>query len=537
MFFEQNHLLGVVFNDGGGRAVRVVEFRSDKEYEEYRLRSTADAYYVTDGNRDYIIMAALPAKAFGTAAHEYTHYVLHTSGLKLPTWLNEGLAEFFSTVRLSEGAYQLGGDLPARTKTLRGITWLPLDKLFEFTTEASLPDTRKRAQIFYAESWALSDMLIASAPYAAHFQELVSELSASSNAAQAFRKVYNKSLDEVMAELVKWAGKSHASRVVLSQPPGSEVQQSYELSSLEARSLLAQVSLISGHIEQARIRYEELLGDDPNNADLRAALGMIAARQGNREENMRQWREAMRDNTTNAELCYRYALLAEDAGVATQEVKAALERAVALAPDFDDARYTLALFESQAGEYRGAVEQLRAMRVPAAARRFAYWVALASALTELDDRAAAKEAAQEALKSAQTGAERLQASQMVYMAGTDLKVQFVTDSEGHAQMITVRIEHGATDWNPFIEPTDHIQRANGELGEVLCMEGKLSGFLVRTTNGRITVEVPDLLHVLIRNGPSEFYCGPMLGKAVEADYAVFNAAGKEKNILRGMTFR
>jgi hypothetical protein len=65
----------------------------------------------------------------------------------------------------------------------------------------------------------------------------------------------------------------------------------------------------------------------------------------------------------------------------------------------------------------------------------------------------------------------------------------------------------------------------------------LTGFVLRTPNGTITVDVPDPLHVLMRNSPSEFFCGPTPEKAVEAEYAVIGMAGKTRNVLRGMTFR
>jgi hypothetical protein len=537
VFFEQNEFLGFAFRASRGHKVRVVVFRSTKEYEDYRLRTIADAYYVSDASGDSIIMAASSARAFGVAVHEYTHYVLHATGLKVPAWLNEGLAEYFSTMRFDENAYQLGGDLPARTKALRGGSWLPLAVLFESANESSIPDARKMADIFYAESWALADMLAASPQYAGHFRELVSEFAAGTNAAQAFRKVYGKSLDEVATELKKRIGKSRPSRFSLNEPTGFEAKQGYQLSSFEERSLLAQISLVSGHVEQARIRYQELSGERPNDPDVLTALGTIAGRQGNREENLKRWQEAIRYGSTDADLCYRYALLAEEAGRDAQDVKVALERALVLVPDFDDARYKLALIESQVGEYKSAVEQLRAMRTPVGTRRFAYCVAMASALTELDERGEAQKAAQEAEKAAETEAERLQAKQMAYMAATDLKVQFVTDSEGHAQIMTTRVEHGTTDWNPFIEPADHIERARGVLSEVFCRAGKLSGFLVRTVDGPVTVDVPDPLHVLVRNGPGEFYCGPVEGKEVGAEYAVVKNEGKTTNVLRGLTFQ
>jgi tetratricopeptide (TPR) repeat protein len=354
---------------------------------------------------------------------------------------------------------------------------------------------------------------------------------------QAFREVYNKSLDEVAKGLENWVAQSRSTRFVLSRPFELAEIHTSELSARQASTLLAQLSLVSGHLEQARTQYEELLREGPDDPDIRAALGAIALRQGNREEALKQWRQALSDEVTDAELCYRYALLAEETGLGARDVRAALERAVALAPGFDDARYKLALIQNHAGEYRSAVEQLRAMRVPVGGRRYAYWTAMASALTELDERDEAKEAAQEALKAAQTEADRLQARQMAYIAVTDLTVQFATDSEGHSQLMTARVQHGTTDWNPFIEPSDHIQRVSGKLGEVLCTADKLTGFLLRTSGGPVTVEVPDPLHVLMRNSPNEFFCGRMREKAVEADYAIVEAAGKTKNVLRGMTFQ
>jgi tetratricopeptide (TPR) repeat protein len=535
-FFEQNGLLGAGFNDQDRPALHVIGFRSEREYEAFRLHPAADAYYVSDGTRDYIVMEALQPRNFDTAAHEYTHYVLHVSGLKLPAWLNEGLAEFFSTLRLNGGGYEVGGNLPARTQSLRRNGWLPLGELLELTSETSMPDTRKGASIFYAESWALVDMLITSPQYAGHFHELVSRLSAGSNGTQALREIYGKPQDEIRKDLENWIGQERSTRFVLNRPADLATARSSELSERQSATLLAQLSLLSGRIEQAKARYEELLRESPNDPDFRAALGSIALRQGNWQEALTQWRQAINDKVTDAQLCYRYALLAEEAGMGTQDVKDALERAIALAPGFDDARYKLALIQNHAGEYQSAVEQLRAMRVPAGARRYAYWMAMGSALTELDRRDEAKEAAREAINAAQSDGDRVRARQMAYTAATDMTVQFATDSAGRPQMVTTRVPHGTTDWNPFIESSDHIQRTSGVVGEVLCGAGKLTGFVLRTPNGTVTVDVPDPLHVLMRNSPSEFFCGPTQEKAVEAEYSVIGTAGKTRNVLRGMTF-
>src|SRR6266849_1211681 len=82
--------------------VRVIGFRSAIEYQPYRLRSTSDGYFVGTGSRAYIVMVTMGASEFRVAAHEYAHLVLRANALQLPPWLNEGLAEFFSTIHIGE---------------------------------------------------------------------------------------------------------------------------------------------------------------------------------------------------------------------------------------------------------------------------------------------------------------------------------------------------------------------------------------------------------------------------------------------------
>ncbi len=81
-----------------------------------------------------------------------------------------------------------------------------------------------------------------------------------------------------------------------------------------------------------------------------------------------------------------------------------------------------------------------------------------------------------------------------------------------------------------------MKRVTGKLSEVFCNAGKLSGFSINTKEGIIAVDVPDPLHVLIRNGPTEFYCGHMRETSVIADYAVVERAGVKRKLLRGMSF-
>ena len=151
-------------------------------------------------------MTSLLSSDFSVAAHEYSHYVLHASGLKLPTWLQEGLAEEFSTLRISGGTYLLGGDLPARTQTLQRNRrkLVPIADLLSATDASVSTNGRKEAELFYAESWALTDMLVASPAYAPRFRDLISQFEHGAQGAQPFETIYKVSLEKIYEDLSAW---------------------------------------------------------------------------------------------------------------------------------------------------------------------------------------------------------------------------------------------------------------------------------------------------------------------------------------------
>jgi hypothetical protein len=120
-FFDRNNVV-----QGGSATqkrppLRVIGFSSKREYDSFKLRATADAYYSGTADRDYIVMPMADTDDFRVAAHEYAHFVLRSDGLSLPPWLNEGIAELFSTVRITDRQSELGGPLPARVPPCASI--------------------------------------------------------------------------------------------------------------------------------------------------------------------------------------------------------------------------------------------------------------------------------------------------------------------------------------------------------------------------------------------------------------------------------
>ncbi len=184
--------------------VRVIGFRSRSEYQPYRLRPTSDGYYAGTGSRDYIVMMTLGTSDFNVAAHEYAHAILHADGLELPPWLNEGLAEFFSTIQIGERAVTLGGEPPSNASSLRHAAWMPLSELVALPAESPLRDKRESAGLFYAQSWALTEMLVLSPDYGPRFQTLLTALSSGTPSLKSLTTVYGKTADAISNDVHAW---------------------------------------------------------------------------------------------------------------------------------------------------------------------------------------------------------------------------------------------------------------------------------------------------------------------------------------------
>jgi hypothetical protein len=512
--------------------MRVIGFRSAKDYDAYRLRPGVAAYYVGTESRDYIVVPTLGAGAFGLAAHEYAHAVLHAGGLRLPAWLNEGLAEFFSTVRIGERGSTVGGDLPARSQALRQGRWIPLAQLMSMSS-----GTPVTSGVFYAQCWTLTDMLLRSPEYGRRFPALVATLATGTPGGRALTAVYGRPLDVIDRDARAW---SERRSVPITLPGVTPLAMNAEVSELSAGAtglLMADVLLASGSLERAEQAYRALAGQPATSADATAALGTIAFRRGDAAGARREWGRAIDQGVTDTGLCYRYAVLASAAGLQDDEIRPVLERVVALKPDHDDARFSLALLEKNAGRHEEALEQLRAMRSVAPARAYHYWSAMADALNQLGRREEAKAAARRAGEHAASAEERAHAARLSYIAATEMTVRLARDANGAMTIVTTRVPHDTQDWNPFIEPDDIVRRATGTLAEIDC-GAKLTRFLLETPAGPLALAIPDPSKLAVRNGPAEFTCGLQAATLV----AVVYAAGEVKEpkadgVLRGIEFR
>jgi len=478
--------------------VRAIVFRSTEEYEPYRLRPSAGAYYMGSELRDYIVLPDLGPRDPQVAAHEYWHLVVHASAMRLPLWLEEGLAESFSTVRIAEHHAEVDAEIAARFRNLRGRPGMPLTGLLELSKESLLGEDRDAVSLFYEQSWAFIEMLRTAPAYSAHFPEVFTAVASGKAAGAALVEVYGKPLAVLGADLRGWIEKRKVAPVTLPDAaPETTGVAVVEPSRLVSGVVLADLLAVSGKPERAEALYRELAREAPDDPNVTAGLAGIAHNRGDDAAARQLWRRAV------------------DQGL-----------------EDDDALYNLALLDNNAGEHEAALADLQAMRSIAPARQFAYWATTAYAANQLGRRGEAVAAADHARAYASTEDERAQAAELRMIAQTDVAVQFTRDASGQVRLVNVRTPHGSADWNPFIEPGDQVRRAEGELRAIDC--GAETVFAVETSGGLLRLTIPDPRQVQMRNAPAEYICGPQAPRDVSVVYAASGAAG---GVLRGLEFR
>ena len=97
--------------------------------------------------------------------HEYSHLLVGTAVRSIPVWLNEGLAEYYSTFRLKSGGKGANIGLAiARHVQLLRQRFIPLSQLLAVDQSSELYNEGERRSIFYAESWALTHYLMTELP-------------------------------------------------------------------------------------------------------------------------------------------------------------------------------------------------------------------------------------------------------------------------------------------------------------------------------------------------------------------------------------
>jgi hypothetical protein len=396
--------------------VRIIAFSSDEEYRPYRLNSSNFAYYERSRKRDYIAMQDLDREHYEAAVHEYTHLILEHLQIALPLWLNEGLADVYSSLEVNGEKAMVGKPLVSRCAVLAGTRWMDWNTLFAVDHDSAYYNEADKASIFYAQSLALTHMLMLGDSYASRFPQFLSAVSSGLAAPQVFERVYGKTTAEVGRDLHAYMLQSTLKVSIENiKLNWAEVEpEVLNLPDFKVNMALADLlALRPASYAEARLKFLTLQKEQPGNAEIDEALGYLAWRQNDVEATRMHFAAAARNGSQDPEVLFLYAQLELSAHGPAEKVLDLLKRVTALQPENNAAKLLLmgvATNQKHSGFALSVARQIHTVK-PEEAFRFLSLIAFCYA--DLQDSAHAEAYAQKALAYAGDAGQRMQINGLI----------------------------------------------------------------------------------------------------------------------------
>jgi hypothetical protein len=135
-------------------------------------------FFLPGEDQDFIVLNLLENESWRAVAHDFAHMLLNYNYPPAQAWFDEGLAEYFASIRLDNKQVEIGGDPElgasvnapgaqgdahapgSLTRLLDSQDWLPLPDLFSIKRDPSTQTEGTHLTLFYAESWMVMHYLL-----------------------------------------------------------------------------------------------------------------------------------------------------------------------------------------------------------------------------------------------------------------------------------------------------------------------------------------------------------------------------------------
>ena len=343
--------------------------------------------------------------------HEYTHQVMHQNFPGLPTWLDEGIADYYGTTELHQKNIYLGRIPLGRRETLQHGR-MPLKDLLTVTHDSPHYQEGSKAGVFYAQSWALTHYLLMDpeAKKAGLFQSYLRTLAHAQDPLAAAQEGFGD-LKKLEGTLGSYAMQSryHFGILPLKVQLSDKDFVTRTLNEAEALVLRAEY-LLQRDEKAAQTLLEQARSLAPGNPEVQTGWGLLCERLGRYDEARAAFQAALDLGSQDFRPALHLAQMAQSHHLAqpptSAQVLAWLEAAKHLRPDFPGLHMALCWEYSDDPKtaQRAIEEGIEAAKLDP--RDLAIRMNLGSVLMRLDQPEAATRIWEQLTQLAQTAADR-----------------------------------------------------------------------------------------------------------------------------------
>ena len=485
--------------------LKVMIFASEREFADYRPSAISTGFYQSGPDGDWICFYVPSDRV---ALHEFTHSLLNRTTTQLPQWLEEGLAEFFSTLRIDKGRIVIGSSIPGHIANLSQLDLLPASELIAGSKQSIHYADPVAAGRFYATSWALVHMLYLSPRYAARMPQFVQAIDAAAiPPEQAFAQAFGISIEEALVQVRGYLqpGRRLATTTIAidNSIPTAPISEPKPMDLAAITNIQAELLLDAGHREKAAGKYQELVKLKTESSLI--AQAFLAMSRNEMTSASRFFEKLLENPQAEARTVFEYAMLLRDTGAADRaRVTELLQRTVRQNPSHPEANFLLGVRATDEKRYAEAVEHLREA-VAILPRQSSFWHALGYAYSRLGNGAEALKAALKAVRLAETEQQEKMARDLLQGLATPTSSQTSASVDKPMPASWQNRQGDAT--------------ATGTLREFVCSNPPR--IRLQTVEGLQEFVILHPEKLVFRNAPStqvEFVCGPLDPQVVKIEY-------------------
>lgn len=341
----------------------VVVFKNSDSFDPYKRVANVNsaAYFQAGTDMNYIAMALgnWLSDPFEMIFHESVHLLVNNKVRSAPSWFNEGLAEYFSTLdflpekKKGEKRVAFGKPILHHLIKLRENKLLPLETVFAVDTSSPFYNEADKKSMFYAESWALIHYLThgRSGERASQLARFLELLTARLPVADSFKQAFGTDYASLERELKDYVRQDRypAKVVIFEEPAGMNTDSKIEqLSEAQALTYLGDLLMHTNHLDSADKHLKKALTLAPELSSANASLGVLRLRQGdiNAAKGLLQKAIASDQNNYLAHYYYADALSQEKMDgegrvlsyppESVARMRTALNKAIEVAPGFPE---------------------------------------------------------------------------------------------------------------------------------------------------------------------------------------------------------
>lgn len=293
-------------------------FANERSFLPYRElvfpRNTGNitGVFVGGENGNFILLQADSQNGVDRVVyHELTHYFVKNTIASLPVWLNEGLAEYYSTFQTSGDEVHIGRPVAEHVLWLRNEQLIPLRDLFAVDRDSSIYNEGSRQGVFYAESWALLHyLMLGNEERREQFSKLLTLLDARKPMQEAFEAAFGVSYSRMEGELRAYVRRrafnytkySLSDLTVSPVPPPEPMTYSayvYSLGHLLANSNPSNAAAATQFLAEA-------LKANPANAAAHADMGRLHDIAGRTADAEKEYQRAVQFGSTDPQIYLLY---------------------------------------------------------------------------------------------------------------------------------------------------------------------------------------------------------------------------------------